>query len=147
MMHYYEDTLSAGADELAFYTDQMEHLTGVLDHYYSIMVMINGEYNYDSLGALLEGKAENLKNELDVVSANYNLLMKERAEVEAAYNNAIDDAAKELLGKELKAIIQQVNEAHDVMLNKTKEWAEAQKAVMENVMKKAAREMVLDLMR
>jgi hypothetical protein len=77
MMHYYEDTLAAGAEELAYYTDQMEHLTSVLDHYANLVSMINGEYDYKSLGTVLEGKASNLKNEMNVAVSNYEMLLRQ----------------------------------------------------------------------
>ena len=141
MMHYYEDTLAAGQEELAHYTDRMEHLTSVLDHYHNLIVMINGEYDYDSIGTVLEGKASTIKNELEVASANYEMLLEQQALIQSHYDNAVDENARALHAEELKAINAQVDEAHELMLAKTEEWAEAQKAIMENTMAKAAREM------
>lgn len=141
MMHYYEDTLAAGQEELAHYTDRMEHLTSVLDHYHNLIVMINGEYDYDSIGTVLEGKASTIKNELEVASANYEMLLEQQALIQSHYDNAIDENARALHAEELKVINAQVDEAHELMLAKTEEWAEAQKAIMENTMAKAAREM------
>ena len=141
MMHYYEDTLVAGQEELAHYTDSMEHLTSVLDHYHNLIVMINGEYDYDSIGTVLEGKASTIKNELEVASANYEMLLEQQALIQSHYDNAIDENARALHAEELKAINAQVDEAHELMLSKTEEWAEVQKAIMENIMAKAAREM------
>ena len=141
MMHYYEDTLAAGQEELAHYTDRMEHLTSVLDHYHNLIVMINGEYDYDSIGTVLEGKASTIKNELEVASANYEMLLEQQALIQSHYDNAVDENARALHAEELKAINAQVDEAHELMLSKTEEWAEAQKAIMENTMAKAAREM------
>ena len=69
------------------------------------------------------------------------MLLSEQAAIEEAYRNAQDEAAKELYEKELQAITTQVNEAHDLMLSKTEEWAEAAKAIVENTMAKAAHEM------
>jgi hypothetical protein len=40
MLHYYEDTLSAATEELSDYTDHMEHLTGVFDHYLNLMNLL-----------------------------------------------------------------------------------------------------------
>ena len=141
MMHYYEDTLAAGAEELAHYTDQMEHLTSVLDHYHNLIVLINGEYDYDSIGTVLEGKATTLKNEMDVAQANYQMLLEQKAMIQSHYDNAVDENARELHANELKAITAMVDEAHEVLLSKTEEWAKVQKAIMENVMAEAAREM------
>ena len=141
MMHYYEETLDAASEELSYYTDQMEHLTSVLEHYRNIVELVNGEFDYESIGTILEGQAKTLKNELDVATANYQMLLTEQAAAEEAYRNAQDEAAKELYAEELKAITAQVDEAHDLMLSKTEEWAEAQKAIMENTMAKAAHDM------
>lgn len=141
MMHYYEETLDAASEELSYYTDQMEHLTSVLEHYRNIVELVNGEFDYESIGTILEGQAKTLKNELDVATANYQMLLSEQAAAEEAYRNAQDEAARELYAEELKAITAQVDEAHDLMLSKTEEWAEAQKAIMENTMAKAAHDM------
>ena len=141
MMHYYEETLDAASEELSYYTDQMEHLTSVLEHYRNIVELVNGEFDYESIGTILEGQATTLKNELDVATVNYQMLLTEQAAAEEAYRNAQDEAARELYAEELKAITAQVDEAHDLMLSKTEEWAEAQKAIMENAMAQAAHQM------
>ena len=141
MMHYYEDTLDAAADELSYYTDQLEHLNSVLDHYKNLVTLVNGELDYKSIGKILDGQAKVLKNQLDVASANYKMLLSEKAEIEQSLANAQDEAARELFEKELKAITTKVNEAQEEMLSKTEEWAEAQKAIMENAMAEAAKAM------
>ena len=140
MQHYYEDTLSAGAEELAVYTDHMEHLTSVLDHYQNIVTMMNGEMDFDNIGTILEGKASTLNNEMKVAESNYAMLKAEQAAMQAAYD-AADEEGKKYLKSSLDAINAQVDEAHEAMLSKTKEWSEAQRAIMENSMKKAAHEM------
>jgi hypothetical protein len=141
MMHYYEDTLAAGMEELAQYTDHMEHLTGVLDHYHNLITMINGEEDYESIDTVLRGKATTLKNEVDVAASNYEMLKREQAAIQASYDSAVDENARELFANELKAINAQVDEAHETLLSKTEEWAEVQKSIMENVMREAAHEM------
>lgn len=140
MQHYYEDTLSTGAEELAIYTDRMEHLTSVLDHYQNIVTMMNGEMDFDNIGTVLEGKASTLNNEMKVAESNYAMLKAEQAAMQAAYD-AADAEGKKYLKSSLDAINAQVDEAHEAMLSKTEEWAEAQRAIMENAMKKAAHEM------
>lgn len=141
MMHYYRDTLDAAADELSYYTDQLEHLNSVLDHYKNLVTLVNGELDYKSIGKILDGQAKVLKNQLDVASANYKMLLSEKAEIEQSLANAQDEAARELFEEELKAITTKVNEAQEEMLSKTEEWAEAQKAIMENAMAEAAKAM------
>ena len=140
MMHYYEDTLAVGQEALAHYTSHMEHLTSVLDHYQNIVTMMNGEADFESIGTILEGKASTLNNEMKVAESNYAMLKAEQAAMQAAYD-AADAEGKKYLKSSLDAINAQVDEAHEAMLSKTKEWAEAQRAIMENSMKKAAHEM------
>lgn len=141
MMHYYEDTLDAASEELSKYTDHMEHLTSVLGHYKNLIELINGEHDYESIGKILDGQAKTLKNELDVLTANYKMLLTEKEAIEQSLANAQDDAARELFQEELDAINAAVDEAQENMLAKTEEWAEAQKAIMENAMAEAAAEM------
>lgn len=141
MMHYYEETLDAASEELSYYTDQMEHLTSVLEHYRNIVELVNGEFDYESIGTILNGQAATLKNELEAATKWYKELQSEYEDVYSAWENETDEAARELYAEELKAITAQVDEAHDLMLSKTEEWAEAQKAIMENTMAKAAHDM------
>jgi hypothetical protein len=62
MMHYYEDSLATGAEELADYTDHMEHLTGVFDHYLNLMDILGKSKDYEAMGDFLEGRAETLED-------------------------------------------------------------------------------------
>jgi SMC interacting uncharacterized protein involved in chromosome segregation len=66
MLDYYENTLSLAQEEIATYTDRMEHLNSVLDHYSSIMDMLGKEQDYIAKGSILSAQAENARNELDV---------------------------------------------------------------------------------
>ncbi len=141
MLHYYEDTLTAASEELAYYTDQMEHLTNVLDHYRNIVKLVNGEYDYKSINTILTARTETIKNELDVATANYQMLLTEKAAIEASLAGAADDAAREVFENELKAITTAVNEAQEEMLSKTEQWAEEMKALMENTLAEAAHQM------
>lgn len=141
MMHYYEETLDAASEELSYYTNQMEHLTSVLEHYRNIVELVNGEFDYESIDTILRGQETTLQHELEAATKWYKELQSEYKDVYSAWENETDEAAKELYAEELKAITTQVNEAHDLMLSKTEEWAEAQKAIMENAMAEAAHAM------
>ena len=140
MLHYYEDTLSAASDELATYTDHLEHLTSVLDHYKNIVELVNGEYDYDRIGTILEGQADTLNSELQGVKSNYEMMLKEKQAIEQAYNNATAEE-REVYEAELKAITAALDEAQEEMLSKTEEWAEAMKAIMENTIAAAGKEL------
>ena len=139
MMHYYEETLSAGAEELAYYTDQIDHQASKLEHYQNIVTMMNGEQDFDSIGTILEGTAAIAKNKLDISKSNYEILLGEKAAIEAQMAGVAEgSAAWELYKEELEAITIATNEAEEEMLANTEEWAEAMKAVMENTFAKAA---------
>ena len=139
MMHYYRDTLEAASEEVADFTDHMEHLTGVFDHYLSLMEILGKQKDYDAMGNFLGGKADTIKDRLDVAKEYYNML-KENSKADeywANYQNALaakdtDMAAwwKEQWDAETEAL----DEAQDNMLSLTEEWAEAMKAVIENNM-------------
>ena len=145
MMEFYGNTLDAAAEELGYFTEQLSHHTELLDHYRNIVEMINGEMDYDTIGTILEGSVTTTKNEMDVAVANYEMLLSEKAALEASLAMAPDEAARELYEKELRAITEACNEAEAEMLDKTEAWAEAMKAVLENTMAKAAHEMELAL--
>jgi hypothetical protein len=74
MVEYYSKALEAAGEEMSFLTGQMEQLTSVLDHYKSIIELIDGEYAYDKIGIVLEGRVETLKNEMDAAVSYYDML-------------------------------------------------------------------------
>ena len=139
MMHYYRDTLEAASEEIADFTDHMEHLTGVFDHYLSLMEILGKQKDYAAMGDFLGGKADTIKDRLDVAKEYYDML-KENSKADeywTNYQNALaandtDMAAwwKEQWDAETEAL----DEAQDNMLSLTEEWAEAMKAVIENNM-------------
>jgi hypothetical protein len=137
MMHYYEDTLAAANEELSKYTDHMEHLTGVFDHYLSLMDILGKTKDYEAMGNFLGGKADTIRDRLDVAKEYYDVLLRQKDEAEKKLNAAIaagDDAAAELYKNEWDAIVDAVDEAQEEVLSLTEEWAEAMKAVIENNM-------------
>lgn len=138
MMEYYENTLKKASEELDKYTSRMEHLTSVLDHYKTLVELINGEYDYESIGKILDGRVKTLKNELDVSVEYYQMLLSQREELEQQLAEAQTEAARELIQGEINAINTSIDEAQEDVLAKTEEWAEAVKAVMENTMAEAA---------
>jgi hypothetical protein len=55
MLNYYGDTLAAAGEELAKYTDRMEHQSSVLEHYSSIMEIMGKSKDYEKMGVILKG--------------------------------------------------------------------------------------------
>jgi len=57
MLEYYGNTIDLANDELSKYTDHMEHLTSVLDHYRSIITLLGKDKDYDKVLLVLNGTA------------------------------------------------------------------------------------------
>ena len=135
MLNYYGDTLSMVTEEIDKYSAKMEHQTSILEHYSNMMDILGKSKDYDSMGKILQGQVDTLKNELDVVEAEYNLYQQQADEKRALYEQAMaeeDFAAAEIYKKEWEAADEAAMEAQSEMLDKTEQWAEAMKAVVEN---------------
>jgi SMC interacting uncharacterized protein involved in chromosome segregation len=114
MMEYYGETLAAGAEELAKYTDRMSHLTSVLSHYASVMDILGKQQDYKKMGVILEAQAKTIENEAKVAKENYNMLS---AQAEAR-RLALEEAKKRNAGPEELELLE-------------KQWWEAQAAADE----------------
>lgn len=141
MMHYYGDTLDAASEELSTFTDHMEHLTSIFDHYISLMEILGKQKDYDAMGNFLSGKADTIRDRLDVAKEYYEMLKENSkadeywANYQAALAEGDDDMAawwKEQWDAEIDAL----DAAQEEMLSLTEEWAEAMKSVIENNMNK-----------
>ena len=135
MMNYYSDTLSMVNEEIDKYSAKMEHQTSILEHYATMMDILGKSQDYKAMGAILEGQVETIKNELDVAEAEYNLYAEEAEKKRKLYEEAVasgDVAAAELYKGEWEAAEEAAMEAQSNMLDKTEQWAEAMKAVVEN---------------
>jgi hypothetical protein len=116
MMHFYEDSLAAGAEELADYTDHMEHLTGVFDHYLNLMDILGKSKDYEAMGDFLEGRAETLEDQLKVSKDYYEILVEDKAKIEKELNNALRSGSEEdkkYWKEQWDAIVDAVDEAQD----------------------------------
>ena len=133
MMNYYGETLSAASEEIGKYTDRMDSLNSVLDHYQSLMTLIGKETDYKAIGIVLQGAADTAQNSLAVAQATAEFYAKQAAEKKLLMENAIEGSkAFELYKKEWEAAEAASREAKENMLAKTQEWAEREKAVIEN---------------
>ena len=141
MMHYYGDTLDAAQAEIDSFTDHMEHLTDVFDHYMSLMEILGKQKDYNAMGNFLEGKADTIRDRLNVAKEYYEMLKENSkadeywANYQAALSSGDEDMAqwwKEQWDAEVDAL----DAAQEEMLSLTEEWAEAMKAVIENNMAK-----------
>jgi hypothetical protein len=129
-------------EELAAFTDQMEHLNSVFDHYTSLLDLLGKRKNFTVSGQVLMGKANNVKNELDVYRDEYEMYSKEAEKWEKKMLKAeIGSNKYETYKKNWEAAQQAANEAQENMLAKTEEWAEAMRAVVENNLQGLAAEL------
>ncbi len=141
MLHFYEDTLSEARNELEDFTDHMEHLTSVFDHYLTLTEILGKQKDYDLMSNFLGGKADTIKDRLDTAKSYYDMLLVQKEEAEAKLNAAIasgDESAAELYREEWDAIVDEVDAAQEEVLSLTETWAEAMKAVIENNMAEIA---------
>jgi hypothetical protein len=132
LQDYYGNVLSMALEEIAIYTDEMENLNSVLDHYSNIMDIVGKKEDFASRKKILTSKANNLKNEAEVQSKIY-----EESNAEAMkWAQKMTEVAEgsneyETYKKNWLAAQEAANEAQDAMLSKTEEWAEAMKSLIE----------------
>lgn len=133
MQEYYGKTLDKAAEEIDIYSDKIDHLNSVLDHYNNIMDLTGKSKDYEAMGTILEGQAENLHNQLQIAKEEYDMY-KTQAEYWEQMMASVDetDPAFEVYKKNWDAAVIATNDAQDEMLSKTQEWAEAMRAVIEN---------------
>ena len=142
MLEYYSNTLDAVMEEMDKYTSKLEHQTSILEHYANMMEILGKSYDYKSMGVILEGQVKTIQNELEVAEAEYDLYKTEAENKRKLYEEAMkkgDLAAAEVYKKEWEAAEEAAMEAQSEMLDKTEQWAEAMRAVVENNLKDLAK--------
>jgi hypothetical protein len=71
MLEYYGNTLAAAGEEIGKYTEEMDNLNGLLDHYSSLLKLIGKEKNYGMMAKVLQGSVDVLSDSLDVATKEY----------------------------------------------------------------------------
>lgn len=133
MQEFYGDVLEKALEEIAIYTDSMENLNSVLDHYSNILELVGKQDDYTSKNKVLSSKAKNLRNEIDVQKRLY-----EESAADAEYwaqkmNEAeVGSNEYETYKKNWQAAQAAADEAQESILSKTEEWAQAMKSIIEN---------------
>lgn len=144
MREYYGSTLEAAQAELAKYTDKIDNLNSVLDHYKSILGLLGREADYGVIGEILRGQAELAEDQLRISRENYEFL---RAEVEdrqvklqraTALGNAEET---KLFQQQWEDAYAAMSEAQDKMLSDTETWLEAMRSLVENQLSQLAQEL------
>lgn len=130
---YYGEVMNMAIEEISLYTDEMEELNSVLDHYSNILELVGKQEDYATKGKVLQSKATNLRNEMQVQQELYERSNAEAEKWAAKMATAIEGSNEyETYKKNWIAAQEAANEAQDNMLSKTEEWAEAMKAIIEN---------------
>ena len=139
MQDYYGNVMSKALEEISLYTDQMDHLNSVLDHYSNILDIIGKQKDYKTKGSLLNAQAINLQNEMQVQQELYEHSSAEAEKWAKKMAEAIPGSNEyETYKKNWIAAQEAANEAQDAILSKTAEWAEAMKAIVENELSELA---------
>ena len=133
MQEFYGDVLEKALEEIAIYTDSMENLNSVLDHYSNILELVGKQDDYASKNKVLSSKAKNLRNEIDVQKKLY----KESADDAAYWAQKMNEAEVgsneyETYKKNWQAAEAAAQESQEAILAKTEEWAQAMKSIIEN---------------
>ena len=135
MKEYYGETLDKAAEELAKYTDHMDALTGVLEHYKSILELTGKGQDYKAIDTILQGQAKTIKNNYEVSKKNYEMLLKEKEEV-AARLALMDEssAGYEIEKAKLDELTAATDEAYEEMLSDAEEYLSTLREIWENSM-------------
>ena len=132
MQEYYGEVMQMAIEEITIYTDEMDNLNSVLDHYSTILDLVGKQEDYATKKKVLNSKATNLRNEMQVQK---NLYEESAAQAdmwaEKMANAVVGSNEYETYKKNWQAAQEAANDAQDEMLSKTEEWAETMKAVVE----------------
>ena len=133
MQDYYGNVMDMAIEKISTYTDHMDSLNGVLDHYSNILDLIGKKQDYATKNAVLEGKVSNLQNDIKIQSQLYQDYAAQVAYwQEQMLNSDINSVDYETFEKNWKAAQDATNDAQDKLLSSTKEWLETTKAIIEN---------------
>ena len=133
MQDYYGNVLAMAQEELAAFTDQMSQLNSVMDHYTNLLDILGKSKDFTTREKILTGKANNIRNELEVYTEEYRVYSEEAEEWKEKMLGATAGTNEyETYKKNWEAAQQAANEAQENMLAKTEEWAEAMRAIVEN---------------
>lgn len=140
MMEFYANAIEMAREELEFYTDSLGHLTNALKHYHKVADITGKTNDYGFMGKMLEAQAAAIENELSVASSNYEMWKQQKAYWEAQLATAEEGTKQwEFYKENLDAAVKATEEAQEEMLQKTEEWAEALRAILEHELQDAAR--------
>ena len=94
MRTFYKDTLDLAIEQIDKYASALEHQTSVLEHYYNLITLINGEADYEKIGMILEGQAKTLENEMKFSTEQYQNAVNAQTEYQAFFDTLSDEDKK-----------------------------------------------------
>jgi hypothetical protein len=74
MLGAYENALNEASSVIEDHVDHIEHLSGVFDHYLTLMEMFGKQKEYAAMDNFLSGKADTIKDRLNVAKEYYEAL-------------------------------------------------------------------------
>ena len=141
IMNFYGEQLSKAAEEIDKYTSKMESATSVLDHYQTLLGLIN-ESSGESMRAVVEAQVATSKNIFEASKNEYAFYKDQadgaRAKLANFTGDKNSDAYKEI-ENEVKAAEEKEKESLDKMYSNAAEWAENIRAKVEFELTEAAK--------
>lgn len=137
MFGAYENTLDEASSTIEDHVEHIEHLSGVFDHYLTLMEMFGKQKDYTAMNNFLGGKADTIRDRLDIAKEYYETLKETNnaGEYWQKYQDALESGNEDDINwwkQQWDAEIDALDAAQEEMLSLTEEWAEARRAVIEN---------------
>lgn len=138
MKTYYADTLAAMSEGLSFFANQIDHLNDSLEHYKKLMSLWGREQDYRGMDIILRGQLRNRQSSRETAQQNYEMLKRQYDTVMARYNaETNEEIKKRLFESEVQPITAALQEAESTLWSAQEAFAEAAKAVFENLKEEA----------
>ena len=135
MLNYYEEAFNTGSEAIEKYTDRIEHLMSVTEHYQNMLGILGKETDYAYLDSILTAQSQIATNQRNIAQQNYETARNNADKLKAQLALAPDD---ETLKANWEAAEKIANEKQQEYLDATEAWAEAYAAILDNTLNKAA---------
>jgi predicted Zn-dependent protease len=140
MKSYYSETLSKVSEEIEKFSSAIEHSSTVLDHYKNLFGILGKENNYKFMATILQGQASVAKNSFNASKKAYAVYTEE---AEKWKNKMAEVPENSEEWKQYKnnweAAVTKAQESQDQMLTNAEDWAEKEKAIIENALSDLAK--------
>lgn len=144
-IEYYANTLTAAQEEIDKYVESMDHLSGVLEHYQTIVDMStlekNSESYYKKMDKVMEGQLATAENAVAVAKETMDTFQRELEIQEKAYQDALksgDEETIKIRQEQYEAALKAANDAEEEYLSRVEDYAEKASEILEYNLKKFA---------